>query len=283
MNSAARGGLGNLYGIAPSITTQNTLYVLVAGAGRYVQRTHPSGLNSSKGSWLCDWLWPISSRTHLVLQALEDQTPSRMLRARHLYVESAVMSDIATQKQAVREAAMVTRKAAHAAATGAGELACAHLMAWLGADAAPRIVSAYMPIQSELDIRPAMKALHHRGFKVCLPVIIEKGQPLKFRAWTPQTPMIRGPFGAKVPESGAWLRPDLLLCPLLAFDASGQRMGYGGGFYDRSIAALKAEKPVQALGYAYAAQQVDAVPHEATDQALDGVITEAGFFTLSGQ
>ena len=206
-----------------------------------------------------------------------------MLRARHHYFDPDNMSDIATRKQAVRKAAMATRKAAHEAATGAGEAARAHLLAWLGTAAPPPVVSAYMPIYSELDSRPAMQALHARGFQICLPVIAGKSQPLKFRAWSPDTPMQRGAFGAMVPESGAWLRPDLLLCPLLAFDAGGQRMGYGGGFYDRSIAMLRAEKPVQALGYAYAAQQLDAVPHEATDQPLDGVVTERGLITVSGQ
>jgi len=193
------------------------------------------------------------------------------------------MRDMAAQKQAVRDVAMAARKAAHEAAKGAGEAACAHLLDWLETATLPRVVSAYMPIHSELDVRPAMQALHARGIQICLPVIIGKDQPLRFRAWTPDTPMQRGVFGARIPQSGVWLRPDLLLCPLLAFDRLGQRMGYGGGFYDRSIAALKAEKPVQALGYAYAAQEVDAVPHEATDQPLDGVITERGPVRLSGQ
>lgn len=193
------------------------------------------------------------------------------------------MSEIAAQKQAVRKAAMATRKAAHEAAKGAGEVACAHFLTWLDSTPMPRVVSSYMPIYSEIDIRPAMLALHQRGVAICLPVIIGKAQPLKFRSWTPDVPMVRGSFGAKVPESGAWLRPDLLLCPMLAFDAGGQRMGYGGGFYDRSIAELKAEKPVQALGYAYAAQQVENLPHEPTDQRLDGVITETGFIKSLAQ
>jgi len=130
-----------------------------------------------------------------------------------------------------------------------------------------------MPIHTELDILPLMQALHGRGYALSVPVIIGKAMPLKFRAWTPKTPMRRGAFGAMVPESGEWLRPDLLLCPMLAFDASGQRMGYGGGFYDRTIAALA---PVRALGFAYKAQRVDGLPHEATDMPLEGVVTEFG-------
>ena len=186
------------------------------------------------------------------------------------------MSDIATKKQAARKASMVTRKAAHASVQGAGETAAAHLLTWLETAPPVHFVSGYMPIHTELDILPAMHALHARGYAVSVPVIIGKAQPLRFCEWTPDSVMVDGPFGAKVPESGAWQRPDLLLCPMLAFDPSGQRMGYGGGFYDRSIAELKAEKPVQALGYAFAAQQVESLPHEATDMPLDGVVTENG-------
>ncbi len=180
---------------------------------------------------------------------------------------------IAAEKQAVRKAAMAVRKAAHARGQGAGEAAAAHVLEWIGTVPELRSVAGYMPIHSELDILPLMHALHARGYALSVPVITGKAQPLRFRAWTPDSVMIDGPFGAKVPESGAWVRPDLLLCPMLAFDATGQRMGYGGGFYDRSIAALA---PVRALGFAYAAQQVKCLPHEATDMPLDGVATENG-------
>ena len=246
---------------------------MVAGAGRFVQRTHPSGLNSMKGSWLCDWPWPISPRTHLVLQAHKDQTPSRMRRARHQFFENPVMHDIATAKQKARKAAIAVRKIAHDTAINAPETAAAHLLKWLESQPDIRSISGYMPIRSEIDILPAMHALYERGYRVSVPVIIGKSMPLKFRAWVPDAVMVAGPFGAMVPKTGAWQRPDLLLCPLLAFDASGQRLGYGGGFYDRSIAELT---PVLALGYAYGAQQVETLPHEATDMPLDGVVTENG-------
>ena len=180
---------------------------------------------------------------------------------------------ISDEKQAARKAAMAVRKRAHAAALGAGEAAAGHVLRWLESMPDLRAVAGYMPIHTELDILPLMRALHGRGYALSTPVIVGKAMPLRFRAWTPESRMIRGPFGAMVPESGAWLRPDLLLCPMLAFDATGQRMGYGGGFYDRSIAALA---PVRALGFAYGAQQVASLPHEATDMPLEGVATEAG-------
>ncbi len=85
-----------------------------------------------------------------------------------------------------------------------------------------------------------------------------------------------GPFGAQVPAGGDWLRPDLLVVPLLAFDAAGRRLGYGGGFYDRTLAGLRAAGPVRAIGFGYAAQQVDEVPADATDELLDAMVTETG-------
>ena len=186
------------------------------------------------------------------------------------------MSDIAKQKQASRKAAMAVRKTAHDTASGAGDAAAVHLLKWLKSKPSVRVISGYMPIHSELDILPAMHQLHALGYQICVPVIIAKATPLKFREWNPEVSMLRGEFGALIPESGAWLLPDLLLCPLLAYDSFGQRMGYGGGFYDRSIAELKAQKKVEALGYAYSAQRVSQLPSEPTDMPLDGVVIELG-------
>jgi 5-formyltetrahydrofolate cyclo-ligase len=192
-----------------------------------------------------------------------------MLWARHQFPEVAM--NITDEKQTARRAAMAVRKAAYGAASGAGKQAAVHVLAWLDNVPEVRSISGYMPIHTELDILPLMNALHARGYSLSVPVILGKAMPLKFRTWTPESRMVSGPFGAMVPKSGNWLRPDLLLCPMLAFDASGQRMGYGGGFYDRTIAALS---PVRALGFAYAAQQVGHVPREATDMPMEGVATE---------
>jgi len=137
-------------------------------------------------------------------------------------------------------------------------------------------VSAYLPIGSELDPRPLMVSLHGLGFGLAVPVVGAKGQPLRFRAWLPAAALVRGPFGVQVPADGAWVEPDVLVVPLLAFDAAGYRLGYGAGFYDRTLAALRGRREVVALGFAYAAQQVAAVPREPTDARLDAVVTEAG-------
>jgi len=181
--------------------------------------------------------------------------------------------NISVEKQTARKLAMAKRKVAHSAAQHAGQSATHHLLNWLDTQPDIRSISGYMPIHTEIDTLPAMQALHARGYTLSVPVIMGKAMPLKFSAWTPETKMVKGAFGALVPEVDNWQLPDLLICPMLAFDGGGQRMGYGGGFYDRTIATLS---PVRALGFAYAAQQVETLPTEPTDMPLDGVVTENG-------
>ncbi len=137
-------------------------------------------------------------------------------------------------------------------------------------------VSGYWPMRSEIDPRPILTALHARGHSLCLPVVVGKGQPLIFRAWRPGDGLVAGGFGTQVPdEEQETVVPRLLLVPLLAFDRAGYRLGYGGGFYDRTLAALRAQGPVVAVGLAFSAQEVESVPHDATDARLDWIVTEA--------
>lgn len=139
-----------------------------------------------------------------------------------------------------------------------------------------RVVAGYLPMRTEIDPRPAMLALLGMRYDVCVPVIEGAGRPLRFRAWTPRARLERGAFGVSHPVEGDWVEPDVILAPLLAFDADGWRLGYGGGYYDRTLAALRSERPLMALGLAFAGQQVDAVPRGPEDQRLDAVVTEAG-------
>jgi 5-formyltetrahydrofolate cyclo-ligase len=173
---------------------------------------------------------------------------------------------VADAKAAARKTAYALRKLAHAAGQGA---ACDHLAAVL-ADHPGRVVSGYMPMRTEIDPLAALAA--HTG-PVCMPVVIGPGLPLRFRAWSPAAVMEAGAFGALVPAAGDWLQPQIVVVPLLAWDRRGFRLGYGGGFYDRTLAAIR---PVLAIGFAFAAQEVPAVPTEATDIALDLIVTEAG-------
>jgi 5-formyltetrahydrofolate cyclo-ligase len=172
-------------------------------------------------------------------------------------------------KAAARKTAFAARKAAHAAGQGqAAEL----LADWL-APHAGKALAGYMPMRTEIDPIPAMAA--HQG-PVCVPVIIGKGQPLRFREWSPGCALIEGDFGALIPAEGAWIEPEVLIVPLVGFDGRGFRLGYGGGFYDRTLEGLRAKHPTLAVGFAYAAQELPQVPTDAYDQRLDAVITERG-------
>lgn len=176
------------------------------------------------------------------------------------------MSDL---KTLARAAAFAARKTAFAAGQGrAAEYLAEYLAGQTG-----KILAGYMPMRTEIDPLPAMAA--HRG-QVGVPVIIGAAQPLRFREWSPDAKMVEGAFKALIPETGAWVEPAVLIVPLLAFDARGYRLGYGGGFYDRTLEGLRAKGPVLAVGFAFAAQEVAQVPTEATDQRLDAVVTEAG-------
>lgn len=175
-------------------------------------------------------------------------------------------------KSQARRAAAAARKAAHEGGAGAARAAEAHLGRLL-AGFGPVAVSGYLPIRSEIDPRPAMAA--HPG-PVGVPVIAGPGLPLRFRGWTPGAALVPGPFGALVPAEGADLIPRVLIVPLLAWDRRGFRLGYGGGFYDRTLAALRAEGPVTAVGFAYGGQEMAEVPVDAYDQRLDALVTEDG-------
>jgi 5-formyltetrahydrofolate cyclo-ligase len=184
------------------------------------------------------------------------------------------MSDV---KASLRQSAFAARQRAFdtRAQTGAVAAATANLLARIG-QADGLTVAGYMPMRTELDPLPAMTALHRMGARLCVPVIAGRGQPLGFREWTPEAPMVDGPFGARVPAGGDWLTPDTLIVPLVGFDAACNRLGYGGGYYDRTLARLKAAKPIRAIGYAFAAQRLPAIPLEPTDVALDAIVTEDG-------
>ena len=178
---------------------------------------------------------------------------------------------VASEKAAARKAAAAPRAAAHAQhAPAASAALAAHLEGVTG-----RVVSAYLPIRTEADPLPAMHALAARN-RVCVPVVEGAGRPLSFREWRPGCRLVEGPFRVRVPADGAALVPDLLVVPMLAFDADLYRLGYGGGFYDRTLAALRAGGGCRAVGFAYAAQEVAAVPREATDAPLDELVTEDG-------
>jgi 5-formyltetrahydrofolate cyclo-ligase len=134
------------------------------------------------------------------------------------------------------------------------------------------VIAGYMPMRTEIDPVPVMTTLAATN-RICVPVIAGKGLPLTFREWHPGCAMVDGPFGAQVPETGDWLEPELLIVPLVAFDMGCNRLGYGGGFYDRTLERLRALHPTRAIGFAYDAQEMAGLVVEPTDQLLDAVVT----------
>ncbi len=174
-----------------------------------------------------------------------------------------------------------------AAAEQASEAGIAVRSRFLAALAPPpeAVISGYWPIGSELDVRPLLSALQERGHPIALPVVTARGAPLTFRAWRPDTPLVPARFGLREPAPDQpVVVPDILIVPLLAFDRRGHRLGYGGGFYDRTLAGLRAgdeaARPTLAVGVAFAAQELDGVPHGASDERLDWVVTEADIIRI---
>jgi len=138
------------------------------------------------------------------------------------------------------------------------------------------VISAYWPMGSEIDPRPLIARLHEDGYPIALPVVTGAGNPLIFRAWRPGDRLEPDVFDTRVPlEYQPELTPRVLIVPLLAFDRAGYRLGYGGGFYDRTLTQLRASGPVLAVGIAHAAQEVAEVPRDGTDQPVDWIVTEA--------
>ena len=134
-----------------------------------------------------------------------------------------------------------------------------------------------MPIGEEISPLPLMARLRASGYRLALPVMMGKGQPLQFRAYAPGDPLIAAVWGIREPgPDQPVVQPDVLLAALLAFDDRGFRLGYGGGYYDRTINALRRVKPVITIGLAFDEQRVDAVPHLDYDEPLDWILTPSG-------
>ena len=181
---------------------------------------------------------------------------------------------IEERKISARKAAFQRRKLAfEAQLPGAAGKLSEVLAGYRGAP-----LSGFMPIRTEIDPLPAMAEAAAHG-PVGVPVITAKGQPLQFARWEPGCPMIEGPFGARIPETRELLEPEVLIVPLLAFDRNGGRLGYGGGFYDRTLERLRAARPTLAIGFAFSVQEMADLPLDATDQPLDLIVTDTEVIT----
>lgn len=179
--------------------------------------------------------------------------------------------DLTEIKAAARKEAFARRKAAFDLAGGAQSAYLSEVLA--GYRGVP--LAGYMPIRTEINPLGAMSEAAAHGV-VGVPVIQDAGRPLEFSKWEPDGVLKDGPFGARVPVVDDYFEPEILIVPLVAFDAHGGRLGYGGGFYDRTLERLRAKRATLAIGFAFDAQEADRLLLEPTDQPLDMIVTETG-------
>jgi len=180
-------------------------------------------------------------------------------------------------KTALRDRARATRRAAHDRfGPRIGPILAANFFARFSYPESVD-VAGYWPVGEEADVCPLLTALDQRGHRVGLPRVVGPDAPLRFLRWRPGDTLVPGYSAIPEPAADAEeVAPTVLLLPLLAFDASGRRLGYGGGFYDRTLAALRARSAIEAIGIAYAEQEVDSLPAADHDERLDWVVTELG-------
>ena len=187
------------------------------------------------------------------------------------------MSDVGIEetKAALRKEAHRRRAQLHPSLRlDAAKDAVGHFLAQMPL-AKAEIVAAYWPIRDELDIRQLIVKLMDSGQPLALPVVLGDEEPLELRLWQDGAPLYEAGFGTLAPEDGApRVVPDVILMPLLGFDRHGTRLGYGGGYYDRTLARL--ERRPRLVGFAFARQEVDHIPREAHDVPLDAIVTELG-------
>lgn len=190
--------------------------------------------------------------------------------------EATSIDALRAAKAALRKSMMAARRTVHRARGAAAAEAVAERFVAALADplSARPVVAGYWPMADELDVRPLLDRIAALGCPIGLPIVTPRGTPLVFRAWRPGAAMAAGVFGTSHPASDEEVTPHLVIVPLLAFDCAGRRLGYGGGYYDRTLSTLRRGGPVLAAGVAYDVQEAERVPTARSDEPLDWVITE---------
>jgi 5-formyltetrahydrofolate cyclo-ligase len=189
-------------------------------------------------------------------------------------------ADLLAWRKAERERLIAARRAMpaathHAASAEIGRLLLAHFM-----PANPGIVGCYWPFRREFDCLPIMRRIIDLGGEVALPVVIRPRHPLEFRRWTPETVMAKGVWDIPHPADGPPVHPTTLLIPLVGFDADGYRLGYGGGFYDRTLAAMPHRPETWGVGFELG--RMPTIHPQAHDVPMDNIVTEAGISLAEG-
>ena len=183
---------------------------------------------------------------------------------------------ITARKKAMREEALARRPALQAAAPDAAWRMARNFIAAIPLPPSA-VVSAFVAIGEETDPAPLIELLRKEGHPIALPRVVRKGEKLAFHLYEEGAALVPGVFGLSQPgEDWPEAIPDVLVVPLLAFDARGNRLGYGAGFYDRTLSALRASRSILAVGFAFAGQEVPDVPHRDSDEPLDWIVTELG-------
>jgi 5-formyltetrahydrofolate cyclo-ligase len=201
-------------------------------------------------------------------------------------MNDAVRAELDAEKALLRGEMQMRRQKAHGSGGPAAALALRdRFMEGPGrivaAEWPEAVLSGFWPFGPEIDVRPILYHMHAAGHPIALPVVVKRGLPLLFRQWRPGQRLVAGSFGVPRPEKDQpELTPEVLIVPLLAFDRAGYRLGYGGGFYDRTLSGLRAKGRALAIGVGFSVQEVPAVPRDETDQRLDWMVTEREAFQI---
>ena len=190
------------------------------------------------------------------------------------------VDDVAAWRKAERERLIAARLAMPASAHRAATAAIARLLDAQFIAANPGVVGCYWPFRREFNCLPVMRRIIALGGEVALPVVVRARQPLEFRPWTPQTEMVKGVWDIPYPAEGPTVHPDTLLIPLVGFDGAGYRLGYGGGFYDRTLAAFP-HRPTK-WGVGFELGRLKTIHPQPHDVRMDHIVTEASAIDLGG-
>ena len=190
-------------------------------------------------------------------------------------------ADLAAWRKQRRGELLAQREAIPLEARRAGDARIGELMIAGFPMLANMTIGFYWPIRGEVDPRVALHRLREKGARTALPVVVAKGQPLQFREWRPDTPTTPGPMGLPIPQGSEVLVPGAVLAPPVGFGSRGYRLGYGAGFFDRTLAAAR-PRPL-ALGLAREASRMDTIHPQAWDIPMDFIITEAGIHLAGGE
>lgn len=193
--------------------------------------------------------------------------------------DSAAITDLRAYRNALRSRLIAAREALPAAEHARLSQAIERHLADLVDATSPRILAFCWPFRAEFDARSLIAARLPHGLRACLPVVMDSNSPLEFREWTPHSEMIEDRYGIHIPARRDVLRPDAILMPLNGFDEAGYRLGYGGGYFDRSLAGMN-PRPL-AIGVGFELARLDSIRPQAHDLPMDFIVTEAGAFAVA--